>query len=354
MAATQAAEHARALGDEMALADAETRRARALVELGEVEAGRRAAEEALPLVHAAGHMDAISRLWNNLGQVHKVRGEFVQSQLCRERALALSQRSHVHMGSQWALAGLGELLFLRGEWDAARARLEQAAEQARARDWSLASHFRLHALAELDLAQGRWADVLRCLEEGMARAGRTQDTYYGLDLRRLLVERDLLMGDPEMARERLASLPDGAGPPRSLEEPALRALLAWALLELGEVVGAAQAVAQAIGQARAMIHRLSLVDALRVQARVAARQEHWAVAAGALEEGLSLAQGMPFPYGEARLHEAYGELHLAQGEGRRARTELKIALRLFVELGPGPHSARVERTLLGLAVPRST
>jgi hypothetical protein len=40
------------------------------------------------------------------------------------------------------------------------------------------------------------------------------------------------------------------------------------------------------------------VEALRVQAMVALRRQHWVEAGRALEEGLALARGMPYPYAE--------------------------------------------------------
>jgi hypothetical protein len=55
---------------------------------------------------------------------------------------------------------------------------------------------------------------------------------------------------------------------------------------LGEVAAAAALVGQDITQARAKNDRLTLVEALRVLAMVAIRQQQWAGAEQALEEGL--------------------------------------------------------------------
>jgi tetratricopeptide (TPR) repeat protein len=92
-------------------------------------------------------------------------------------------------------------------------------------------------------------------------------------------------------------------------------------------------VARGIRLAREQNHRLALVDALRVQAMVAIRQERWDEAERSLEEGVALARSMPYPYAEARLLHIYGEMHLQKGEPEPARKRLEAALAIFRRLG---------------------
>src|SRR5205085_4327416 len=123
------------------------------------------------------------------------------------------------------------------------------------------------------------------------------------------------------AHTRLVPLLDRPG----LEETgvtALLPLLAWAHLELGELAETERVVTQAIRRMRADNNRLDLVDALRVQAMVAIRQERWEVVQAALEEGLALARSVPYPYAEGRLLHVYGEMHLQKGEPGPARERL--------------------------------
>jgi hypothetical protein len=123
---------------------------------------------------------------------------------------------------------------------------------------------------------------------------------------------------------------------------------AWAHLDLGDVAAAAAIVDRAIERARAQGDRLNLVDALRVQAMVASRQERWTEAAQALEEGIALARAMPYPYAEGRSLHLYGTLHARKGEPEPARERLKAALAIFQRLGARKDIERAEQTLAGL------
>jgi Tfp pilus assembly protein PilF len=123
-------------------------------------------------------------------------------------------------------------------------------------------------------------------------------------------------------------------------------VLAWAYLEAGDVTQATTVVQQALARIRPENMRAFLVDALRVQATVACRQGRWDEAASALEEGLEMAQAMPYPYAEARLLHVYGEMHLQNGEPQLAREHLEAALAIFQRLGARKDVERVEQTLL--------
>jgi hypothetical protein len=94
--------------------------------------------------------------------------------------------------------------------------------------------------------------------------------------------------------------------------------------------------------------RIALVDALRVQALVLLRQEQLPNAEQALLEGLHLARSMPYPYGEARLLQVYGQL-LAQGSDLEpARDCLEAALTIFRRLGARNDVERAEQLLATL------
>ena len=104
-------------------------------------------------------------------------------------------------------------------------------------------------------------------------------------------------------------------------------------------------------RARAMNYRLAWVNALRVQAMVRICQEHWDDAAQALEEGLALAQSMPYPHGQARLLQEYGEMHVKRGEPVRARERLAAALAIFCRLGARKDAERAEQAIVALQQP---
>jgi tetratricopeptide (TPR) repeat protein len=185
------------------------------------------------------------------------------------------------------------------------------------------------------------------LEESVAIAESYSDRLALCWAQGLLAERDLLLGQPEAARTRLVPL---LGRPDVEEFFVTRFLpvLAWAHLDLGEMAEAEQVVAQATRRMRANRIRLDLPDALRVRAMIALRQEHWRVAQQALEEGLALAQSMPYPYAAGRLLHVYGELHGQKGEPGPARERLEAALAIFQRLGARKDAERVEQALATL------
>jgi transposase len=122
-------------------------------------------------------------------------------------------------------------------------------------------------------------------------------------------------------------------------------VLAWAELELGRPAEAGEIVERALARARPEGMRLALVEALRVRAVVALRQERWDEAAASVEEGLALARAMPHPYAEARLLYLSAALHRARGEWDRAQERFSAALALFRQLGASGDAAQVERDL---------
>ncbi len=185
------------------------------------------------------------------------------------------------------------------------------------------------------------------VEEGLTLAHRSGDLQALRLAHRLLAERDVLEGRPAAASARLVPLLDRPG----LEEMDVTFLLpylAWAHLEEGDLAQAAAVAAAAAGRARRKNHRLALVDALRIQALAAIRQQHWAAAEDTLAEGLALARSMPYPYAEARLQQVYGDLHVQKRATEAAREQLQAALDIFRRLGAGKDIERVEQAIAAL------
>jgi tetratricopeptide (TPR) repeat protein len=125
--------------------------------------------------------------------------------------------------------------------------------------------------------------------------------------------------------------------------------LAWAEAELGLPAEAAERLAQALTIATARRWHLWLVDALRVKALLAARQQQWEDARVALEETITLCHAMPYPYAEAKALYVYGQLHTAKGEPAQARERYEQALAILDRLGEGLYQPHVERALAELS-----
>ena len=91
-----------------------------------------------------------------------------------------------------------------------------------------------------------------------------------------------------------------------------------------------------------------IVDALRIQAMVLARQERRDKAARMWQDAASLAHPMPYPYGEARALYEWGRTLVEQGEGEQAQTRLEEALTIFQRLGARPYIDWTEQALVRL------
>lgn len=239
------------------------------------------------------------------------------------------------------------IALIRGDWVAARAALEQALTlNTRIEGWQPNMYAQV-LLARLCLAEGDWAAATAGGEAATLVRG-SSDLQALRWASSVQAEIEILEGRPETGRDRLVPLLDRS----DLEEAdatALLPVLAWAQLELEQVDQAADTVVQALRRARPEAMRLILVEALRIQALVALRQERWDEAARGLEEGVTLARSIPYPYAEARLLRVSGELHRAQGEPGRAREQCSAALALFRRLGARKDAEQLERDLAALA-----
>jgi len=344
-AAERGAALARLVGDERLVAEAEGRRGAALFGLGRTAEALQALEGTILLAERAGDQDVLRRALHNAALAYNERGDFETSRRYIGRTLEIATLEGDRKRIAGAYIERGINLFLRGDWPAARLDFESAA--AVSREIGAADGV-LH-LAYLSLLQGAWDEAEPRLEALRAAALANNNLQ---DLRQVegrLAERDLLAGRPEDARARLAPLLD-----RPAEEHGitwLLYLLAWALLDLGDVAAAADVAGRHVAVARAKGDNLTLVDALWARALVATRQGRPAEAMELLDEGLALARGMSYPHAEGRLLHAYGQLRRATGEPDAARERLEAALTIFRRLGARVDAARVERALEDIFLP---
>jgi tetratricopeptide (TPR) repeat protein len=91
------------------------------------------------------------------------------------------------------------------------------------------------------------------------------------------------------------------------------------------------------------------MDALRVRALIAMRQERYQEAASDLDEAIALCQAMPYPYAEAKALWIYGPLEVARGDPVAAHQRFEQALAICDRLGEGLYRTYIERDLRRLA-----
>ncbi len=94
-----------------------------------------------------------------------------------------------------------------------------------------------------------------------------------------------------------------------------------------------------------MHNRVDGAEALRVRAKTLFRQGHREQAAAALEEALSWARCMPYPYAKGKILHEYGMLHACEREQKLARERLRAALATFLRLGASKDAGQTAQAL---------
>ena len=182
------------------------------------------------------------------------------------------------------------------------------------------------------------------LDEASALAEQAGDLQALRLAQSALAERDLLAEQPAAAHARLVPLLDHPGQQEALVTYLLP-YLAWAALDLGREVEAEERLQECLARATREHIRLAQVDALRVQALLAARQGEFAEAKRALDEGLSISRDLPYPYAGAKLLYAAGLVARAHGNAEQARNKLRQARDALGALGEGLYLPLVEQAL---------
>jgi tetratricopeptide (TPR) repeat protein/transcriptional regulator with XRE-family HTH domain len=355
-AAARAADLARTVGDEHLLGRSATLRLATLVKAapagsaGHMDRAWRLVEEEARSAEAVGDLRRLFANLHDRAYLHVISGEFDTGRQLYQRAVLIAEQMRDPNLAAFVMALRGWSAFLRGEWGEARGTIAQAVALGRELGRPWATPYTLLHLGQLCLAEGELDEAARWLEEAVALAEQASDLQGLRQASGLLAECEILVGRPDSAQRRLAPLLDRPG----LEEydaTALLPTLAWAHLEVGATEQAEREVTEAIRRTRPEQLRLVLVDALRVQALVAMCRQQWAEARRSLEEALSVARSMPYPYAEARLLHVAGLLHLRRGELQPAQEQLVEARTIFQRLGAGREAEQYERALAGLPRP---
>ena len=344
-AAERAAGHARAVEDLVLLSEAEMMRGTALLWLGVPDEALAALKTSLALAEGPGPPAAlVAAPLPSLWLAYLKRGEFGLSRGYAERGAALAEKTGDRDLLAMHTANVGLQYFYLGDWRESQECLERAVGLARGTRLTRYSYVPSAYLGVLRKAQGAWEDANRCFSEAasLAReAGNGEGTRYAGSR---LAEMDVLRGRPAGAIARLGRRPDLSDLTWYYEVLLLSAL-AEAHVDTGDAAGAEEVAALALTQARRTRNRVDGVEALRVRAKVLSMRGRPEEATAALEEALSWARPMPYPYAEARILYEYGMLHLREREPERARKRLYAALGNFRRLGAKKDAERTEQAL---------
>lgn len=282
----------------------------------------------------------------NLGLVLTNLGRIGEAQAYFERGLALAKQ--VRDVEQVAALSICCSLtaFVRGEWVEAQDYVEQAVVlRPRLNTSSWMYGILYEGETRLQLPLGQLGEATQVGEAHLAFANQKGNLAGLREAHKVLAELDLYRGNPAAARARLLPLLDQTDLVELGVNPLLP-LLIWAHLDLGEMEEAEALATQTVAHLHAQHDRLNLVDALRMEAAVRIAQQRWDEAEADLEEALSLARLMPYPYAEAKALVVYGDLLVARGHQERAREQYAAALAILRPLGEVAYTERIERDLL--------
>lgn len=345
-AADRAVDIAYVVGDSRTIAEAEANKGLALINIGRDEEALRPVSRAIRAAELAGDLTNLCLALNIMGVRCMYKGDFGASSRYMSRALEIATQQGDLTQVALMTSNCGEIAFWSGEWGQARAGYERSVELGRQIGASWSSSYPLLNLGQLRLAEGEWDEVPAYVEKAVEIAMRAGDLQALRSAYRVLAEHHLLQGRPDEARDCLISLLDRPG----LEEwdvTPLLPYLAWAYLETGDVECARVTVVSAVARARRQTNRLSLVDALWIEAVVAIRHGGWDVAVRSLEEGLILARSMPYPYAEGRMHYVYGMFYSQIGDFAAAEKQFQASLTVFRHLGAERDAECGELALVG-------
>jgi tetratricopeptide (TPR) repeat protein len=320
--------------------------------LGRLAEARQVVEAVVPLAEAGDDYFGLLSAVHYLGAICQAEGDFHAALAYYRRALELAERLGAQSRISAETANQAETLFYLGDWRLADDLASRAVKIARVESTGQARAYFQYAnvyrqLGMIHAARGAWDEASPLLEEAAALARRLP--Y--LEALRLaegaLAARDLAQGNPVAALARLEPLV-AASDVGGLGVTRLLPYLAWAHAEQGDYAAAERTLTEGIARAAEQQHRLALVDLLTMRAKVLRMrgeqqgQAHRDEAVRALEEALTLARQMRYPYAEGHALYELGRLSVSEGD---ASALFEEALAIFRRLGARPDIERTERAL---------
>jgi transcriptional regulator with XRE-family HTH domain len=309
--------------------------------------------DVLALAERLGDPQVYFEVLGSLAGIHCSGGDLASAQVCYQRGLALAEQVQDFAEQAEWLVGLGTVDLCRGEWQQARVLFEQAEtiHEQLARSSAPETFVTIPlSLATLDTQQGR----------GEPAVARLTQTLALIQLRGIrpsegpaisaLSEYDLVEGRVDPACQRLREFcarPTVHGWKDGWEHLWLHGLpwLAWAQMALGECEDSVRTIQIAVARARALTYPLILVDALRIQAMIAAQQQQYHAATDDLDEAITRCQALPYPYAEAKALWVYGQLEVMRGDPGAATDRFAAALSICDRLGEGLYRPHIEREM---------
>lgn len=349
-AAQQAVAFARQAQNVQLLGAAYWHLGRVLMLLGRLNEAAEMLEAALPLAEQAGDLRCLCYTLLNLSLITDERGDPAAGRGYAYRAVELAEQMGEPVLLAQVLGDRGFKAFVLGDWQAAEQDYRQAIALMRQAGMPWGAAYPLLNLGELLLAQGQEEGRVY-LEEAIDLARRSEDLLALCKAQCVLAEKEILLGTPQKAYERLEALLEQAQQEKQ-SMFSLVPLLAWAWLELGEAEQALRLMEQARAGTTDEPLRGVLVEMLRVQARLAAKHERWQEAEEALSASLRFCREMPWPQAEAKTLYVAGLVAFQRGEITLAGERFRLALGILARLGEQLYSELIQQVLEELLLHR--
>ncbi|MGH2449488.1 MAG: tetratricopeptide repeat protein, partial [Chloroflexota bacterium] len=333
-AAWRSLELARSVGDERILVEATVRYGLALFGMGLLHEARATLEEGLAGEEKLDLGGPLSRSLCLLGAIAMAQGRTTDAHVYLTASMTIADERADVAAIVAVEERLGSLAFVLGNWDDALFHRKHAVDLVQSISFAHFSAMTLLALGEQYLLQGDTDSASRYLEEPFTLAERSGQTVQLPRLEIPLAANDRREGNPRRALQRLEPLIDRPAFETAPDhEPMLVA--AEAYLEIGDEQRAEEIIEQGLTFARDQEHRLVIVEWLQLKSILAERRGRRPQAIALLDDALTLARAIPYPYQEAlTLH----RLGMLTGE----LDHLIAARDIFQRLGARPFAGRVE------------
>ena len=286
----------------------------------------------------------------NRGYLLVQRGAFAEGTGYAADGLEAAERHGSPNQVAQGLCGLGLMALYTGNWDQALDYCQRAANIVPQLGVDAIPAWIALIRGKICLTRGDMQPAREYLAEALQKSEHPDSVAVRVEVQLTLAEADLVHSNAEAALSRLESIVARTNPYQQATTD-LMPLVAWACLALGEVERATTVLAQFLEQVREQQYVVLLAQALRVQALLALRQDRWQDAGAALDEAISLAHAMPYPYAVAKARYIYGDLHAARGEQEGAREQYEAALAILGQLGERLYAEQVERALAEVTRP---
>ena len=315
--------------------------------LGLLAAGhpKRASAEYDDLAGRVRHGAQGQRVTMGRGWVQLIRDDVDGARSSLETAVATARLGGSRRITLWALAWLARVQFVTGDWDQALQTVADGLELAEISGIVIVTPMLNWTAAQVHALRGHWVEA----EAAVRTADTVTQDYEMMRIPMLLARAQIAEAEADYAKvcrvlEPVAKMAPGT----SLAEPGYWPwpdVLANALVIDGRLAEADAFLLPYEDRARARKHRSAMARLGYARGRLLGAQGDLPAARAKFEASLSLLDGLPLRYDQARVNFAYGQTLRRAGKRREADAVITTARDLYVSLGAHTYVARCEREL---------